>query len=426
MPAFSPRFVVIGLLVVLPSRQSAPSQAPAGTHRVAGIEVIGAPRLTPAGVQTLSGLKTGQSIGVPDLDTVVRRLAETGLFKNVRYRYVTAGTALTLTLEVEEEAWTTPVVFDNFIWLSDDELLKAVRERVPTFDGTAPATEAVTTYLKSVLQSVIDARKIDGRVEFMARVHNRSRRRQFVFSVTVAGQAPPLCAMRFAGASPDVEPELQKAIKSEIGAAYSRALLADYADGLFADVYRRRGQWRARLGALSAAAGENAGCRGVAAVLQVAEEGPRYAWDRAQWTGQTALTPAELDALLNIKAGDLADVSRIDAGLLRMRAAYETKGYLLAQSTFAHRLDDAGGRAAFDFTVTEGPQFRMGTVEFAGVPPAEAAELARKWQLKPGDVYDASYLRTFRVTVGKPPRPLTPEQRIDAERRVVDVRFVVK
>ena len=109
-----------------------------------------------------------------------------------------------------------------------------------------------------------------------------------------------------------------------------------------------------------------------------------------------------------------------------MRAAYETKGYLLAQSTFAPRLDDAGGRAAFDFNVTEGPQFRMGTIEFVGVAPAEAAEFSRKWQLKPGDVYNASYPRTFQVTAGKPPRPLTPEQRIDVERRVVDVRFVVK
>lgn len=417
---------VLGLLIVLPVWEPVPRQASPGGYKLAKIEVVGAQRLTAADVVSLSGLTPGQPIGVPDVDPALRRMSETGLFKNLRYRYVTAGTALTLTLEVEEEAWTTPVVFDNFVWLSDAELLKSVRERVPTFDGVVPATEAAAGYLTNVLQGILDARKIDGRVQHLSRLHNRTKRRQFVFSVAVAGRATPLCALRFAGASPDVESELQQAIKSEIGAAYSRALLTDYADGLLVDVYRKRAQWRARFGALSAAPGETASCRGITALLQVEQEGPRFVWDRARWAGQTALTPAELDGLLGIKAGDAADVSRIDAGLQRVRAAYERKGYLLAQSAFTPRLDDAGGRAAFDFSVTEGPQFRMGTVEFVGVPPAEAAELARKWQLKPGDVYDASYLRTFRVTSGKPPRPLTPEQRIDVERRVVDVRFVAK
>jgi outer membrane protein assembly factor BamA len=57
--------------------------------------------------------------------------------------------------------------------------------------------------------------------------------------------------------------------------------------------------------------------------------------------------------------------------------------------------DDATPKVTFKIAVNEGPQYRMGTVEFKGFSPVDAALLAEKWNLKSGDVYDQSYAGHF-------------------------------
>ena len=49
----------------------------------------------------------------------------------------------------------------------------------------------------------------------------------------------------------------------------------------------------------------------------------------------------------------------------------------------------------FKIAVNEGPQYRMGTVEFKGFSADDAAMLGKKWGLKSGEVYDQSYASQF-------------------------------
>jgi outer membrane protein assembly factor BamA len=79
--------------------------------------------------------------------------------------------------------------------------------------------------------------------------------------------------------------------------------------------------------------------------------------------------------------------------------------------------------------VAEGLQFRMGTLQFVGLTDADAANLTRRWKLKPGQVFDTSYLREFllneilqvqkqRRLVAKPPVVTA-----DLTARTVNVRY---
>jgi hypothetical protein len=49
-----------------------------------------------------------------------------------------------VTFTIEEAEWTMPVLLDNFVWFKDDEIVTALRQRIPSFDGTAPILEGVT------------------------------------------------------------------------------------------------------------------------------------------------------------------------------------------------------------------------------------------------------------------------------------------
>ena len=236
-----------------------------------------------------------------------------------------------------------------------------------------------------------------------------------------------VCALHVAGASAISERDLLGQLGPIVGGDYSRLFVTTASAGTLVDMYRRRGHWRAAFSDPSVAIGT---CQGVAVTLNVTE-GPEYAWDRASWTGNTVLAPDALDPLLGMKTGEVADATRIDAGLRKVGEAYARQGYLLERASYEPQLDDAQRKGAFQVKVAEGPQFHMGTLQFAGITDADAAMLQGKWRLKAGDVYDASYAKRYQLEELTPLRTqsggrASMEINIDIANRLVNPRVVFK
>jgi outer membrane protein assembly factor BamA len=400
-----------------------PDQAPApAALQVGTVSVAGARRYTEADVVGLSALKAGQPVAPADLDAVVKQMSATGLFASVRYRYATAGNRIDVTFEIEEPEWTMPVVLDNFVWMSDDELLGAVRQRVPTFDGTLPVNSEVTIFMTGVLQRILDDRRIRGRVEFALHNNLSTGRNQYLYSVRDTGLT--VCALRVPGAAAISEAQLVEAAAEVMRRDYSRLYLTDLANGTLRTMYRQKGFWRAEFREPVATVGTPpAACAGVAVTLPVVE-GVAYAWDGADWTGASAMTAKEMDALLGLKAGEVPDLTKIEAGVRLVRNAYRQRGFMLMRSSWLPKPDDDTRRLRLAVSIDEGPQFRMGELTIAGMSDNDAEALRKKWRLKAGDVYDDAYARQFRSENGSPARRLSLEPALDREKRVVDVRIV--
>ena len=373
-----------------------PQQAPAAeSFKLTRVDVAGVKRYTPFEVIQVSGLKVGQSVVTTDLNEAARRLASTGLFKNVKYQYVTSQGGMVLTFQMEEEAWTTSVVFDNFIWFTDDELTGLVRQSIPQFNRVVPSNAGSSGFLQRELQHILEARSLPGRVEFtLSETAGSSASRAFVFSVAGAGAAVRVCAVRFDGAAGVPDNVLQDAAQEIINADYSQSFTTRFASGTLTQLYHRRGFWKAVVSPPRAAADKGGGCGGVTVTIPVAE-GPVYTWDHAEWTGNAVVQAKDLDAALAMKAGDIADVTKLEAGLRSVRGLYGKQGYVQASVKFTPRLDDAARKAVFEMAVTEGQQFFMGTLEILGLQSADEANLRKKWSLEPGSVYDESYLTRF-------------------------------
>jgi outer membrane protein assembly factor BamA len=386
------------------------------------VTVTGARRYTDADVSRLSGLKPGQSVVASDLDAVVKRMASTGLFASVRYAAATSGSRLNVTFEIEEPAWSMPVVLDNFVWLSDDDLRTAVQQQVPTFDGTLPVNAEVTTFMTGALQRILDERSIRGRVEFVLHNNATTGRTQYLFSVKDTGLF--VCGLRVTGASAIPEAQLLEAASELMRREYSRLYLTDLANGTLRTLYRQKGFWGAGFREPIATLGSApAACAGITATLQV-DEGVPYAWERATWTGASVLKAAELDTLLGMKAGEVADLTKIETGLRRVRGAYRQQGYMRQRSSMAPRPDATTRRLTLGVAIEEGPQFRMGELSFAGMTDKDADALRKKWRLKAGDVYDDTYAQQFRSENGSAARRLTLETALDAARGVIDLKIV--
>ena len=356
-------------------------------QKIVKIEAEGLQTLTTEKVIATSGLKIGDPFSEQATDAAAERLASSGLFKKVGYRTRYVGADVTITFQLEElKGQSSPVVFDNFVWFSDEELTTAIVREVPTFNGSAPDAGDTSEAIKKALQNLLAERKLPGQVEYNLTEHEHLFR--------VEGVSMKICTLHFPGAQNVSEQKLIQETRNSMDQDYSRQSAKTFPKYGLYPIYRELGHLRATFGAPVAKPEKNGGCDGVDLTIPV-NEGPRYSWAKAEWSGNQALTAQELDGALSMKPGEVANGKKFDKGLSEIKKAYGTHGHIQVRMDSTPEFDDAVPNVTFKIAVNEGPQYRMGTVEFKGFSSGDAATLGKKWGLKSGEVYDQSYVGRF-------------------------------
>lgn len=363
--------------------------------RLARIAFEGLQRISQEQVVQTSGLTIGQAVDEAILDKAASRLVDSGLFKKVSYHARTNGNQITLTFEVEEtKGGDSPVVFDNFVWFSEPELMNAVRREVPTFSGTAPDLGNLTDAIGHALQRLLSEHNIAGTIEYLPSSDSvRSSKMEHVFSVR--GISMPICALHFPGASNVPESKLVGDSKELMRTDYSQKFAKLFAVNNLVPIYREEGQLRASFGTPAGKPVNEASCKNGVDVTIPVEEGLIYSWHKADWTGNKVLTAEELDASLVMKAGEVANGLKFNNGFKAVEKAYGRKGYIAAWLSPKPEFDDAQRRVTFQVKVNEGPQYRMGNLIIRGFSEGEEKLLRQGWQLKVGDVYDTGYTEEY-------------------------------
>lgn len=380
------------LTVFLFSAAGARAQ-PAKALRLGKIEVVGLERYTQEQVLTASGLQIGQPIDIPAADEAATRLMNSGLFKTLSYRFRSTGNQVTVTFQVVEAKESAPVIFDNFVWFSEQELQDAIRRQIPSFDGTAPETGDMPEQIKKALQTLLDERKIPGQVDYMYSADLAGKNAKHFFSVK--GVKIPICTLLFPGAQDVKESELIKTSKPLFAMDFSAGDIKTFARVNLIPIYRQRGHLRASFLDPVVKAQSDANCQnGVSVTVQV-DEGSIYTWDKAEWSGNEVLSAQELTMALGMKNGERADGLKIDKGPVSVIAAYGKKGYIEARLGGMPEYDDTNRRVVYRYTVTEGGQFRMGNLEIKGLPDDLTKRLTESWKLQRSDAFDTSYYETF-------------------------------
>lgn len=400
-------FFVIALLIfagIAGHMPRALAQQPAATPqmRLVKIEVKGLERLTPEQVVSASGLQTGQAVDAAALDAAAERLLAGGMFRKLSYHLTSTRGEAVVTFDVEEAKVSLPVVFDNFVWFDDADLVAALRTAIPSFDGTLPDTNGAISTATRALQDLLRRHNLPGRVEYMPSGDLTGTIRQHVF--VVKDVKLPICSLRIPGANAILESVLLARARPLIGEDYSREFVTGFAKGTLLPLYRQKGRLRASFRdpiakiAESGSATEQGCAQGVNVTMPV-DEGVAYLWQTARWSGNTALTAAQLDKALGMREGDLADGLKIDKGLSSVIAAYGRKGYITARLRPAPEFDESLRRVSYSVLVTEGPQYLMGTLTIVGLPEPETNRLRAEWKIASREPFDALYAREFGKTI---------------------------
>jgi outer membrane protein assembly factor BamA len=376
---------------------------------ISGIEFEGLKQIPADEALATSGLKTNQPFKVEEVDAAAQRLLDSGIFKQIGYRTRTVGNKVTITFQVEEASGgESPVMFDNFIWFTEEQLMEAVRQEVPLFAGRAPNVGKMPEAITRALQQLLAEQKIDGKVEYLASQDLSGRMLAHLFSVT--GVKMPVCTLHFPGAKNLTEAKLAGIAKELSDNDYSSELVRGFAGMKLVAAYREVGQLRAKFA--TPVAKPDPTCKNGVDVTLPVDEGLIYSWGATEWSGVNALTSDQLNAALGTKQDEVANGLKFDRGLIDVMKAYGRQGYLEMRARPVAEFDDSARKVTYKIEVREGPQYRMGGLLFKGLTERDARALRDSWRMKRGEIFDQGYLEEFfKRDVGSAMQRLVIERR---------------
>jgi len=404
--------------------------------KISKIEFEGLSRISAEELLASTELKIGQPFDLAALDAAAQRLIDSGKFKNVAYSTRATGDQINITFRVEEaRVGSSRVVFDNFIWFSDTELVTAIRRDVPGFSGTAPDSGDTVERIRKSLQRFLLENKIEANVSHMVSQDSPgSPVQEHIFSVSDVNM--PICTLHFPGSSAVAESKLVGSSAQLLGSEYSNKFVTLFATNNLVPLYRELGHLKVAFAPPTAKPESSANCKAGVDLTIPVDEGHVYKWSKAEWSGIQSLNATELDAILDMKSGQPVNGVKLDKATTQIQKAYGRKGYLQVRVRGVPEFDDNSATVVYKFDVLEGPQYRMGQLTTKGFTEREATMLRNRWELKPGDIFDDGYLTEFskkhmgtilraafedRRAQNRPPPKLNWRTNLNREKLVVDL-----
>jgi outer membrane protein insertion porin family len=255
--------------------------------------------------------------------------------------------------------------------------------------------------VSDVLQALLVENGIPGHVDYLRNNGKSEKLESIVYNV--AGVSIRIHQVEFPGAGAGELPLLQAASEKLVDREYSRDFMTNFIDHALLPIYREHGYLKAssappQLKVVKPATSEPSDNRTKPTFVDVTfpvTPGIQYKLTRCYWSGNKTIPSDKLDSFLHAKPGRTANTVQLENDLTAVRALYGSHGYILATIKGNAELDDAAGTAAFQLVVNEGDVFHMGELEFRGLDNNLTARLRAAWKLRPGDVYDATYIKEF-------------------------------
>jgi len=190
-----------------------------------------------------AGLRLGQTATETDFKQAVAKLGETGLFNDVAYSYQYSTAGCTLELQVTENDKLAAILFDNFVWISDEELLELLHVRLPLFEGRLPLGGNLSDQVADALNTILAERRITGQAEYIRSSEMNGPVDTYVYKVTL--HPVIIRHIDFPGAATAEVPALEAAAKPLSGKDYLRSAMRPQEQFNFLPVYLSRGYLKA-------------------------------------------------------------------------------------------------------------------------------------------------------------------------------------
>jgi outer membrane protein insertion porin family len=379
----------------------APPPTPAPSATISSIKITGTQKFPSDQVIAACGLKAGETVTVQQIQDATNRLATLGIFSAVNYKYTSKGDAITLEFQVQE-APTYPILFDNFPWLTETEIGDAIRSQVGLFTAEAPEGGTILDQMTSVIESLLASHKINGTVshQLLAAPVGEGRVMQF----RLEGVPLRIQSVEFGDSLATDSEKLKDRVPDIKGQPYSLFALEIFENEHIRPLYTGKGYIRAQIGPPQPhlVPDVNDPKQEAVDVSIPISPGPTYSWKGVSWQGNVALQFPDLDTIVDLKPGDIADGMKIAALWQKIESEYGRKGYLDMKLKPEPQFDEASHQISYRASISEGSQYRMGEMIITGLSLDAEKRLRQAWQIAPGQIFDSTYYETHIQILSKP------------------------
>jgi outer membrane protein insertion porin family len=390
------RTPVLFLILILGAVRAPAAQAQqskGGASHLDAVDISGSKRFASQQIAAAVGLRAGNIITREDLQAAADKLAALGVFSNVQYHFTTAESGVRATYDVTDAA-TVAVTFDNFPWFNDDELNTALKRSVPLFDGNAPQGGAILNAMSTALENLVQSRGVLGNVSHtLVNFPLGGQRMQF----RVENADITVKAVEFSDPLATNDLAVQQSTSQLIGRPYSRGAIELFEFEQVRPIYLTHAFLHVQFGppaAQVATAGAQPGLTAVVVTVPITP-GLAYKWGGVAWNGNAAVSEAELNSLITLRPGEVADGNKITALWDAARSLYGQRGYLDTKLEPQTEFAEQAGRVAFTVTVTEGSQYRMGNLVLSGLSVDGEKRIRAAWRIPPNSVFNEKTYEDF-------------------------------
>ncbi|HEY6769690.1 MAG TPA: POTRA domain-containing protein [Candidatus Sulfotelmatobacter sp.] len=383
-------------------------QVSAGTQDAAkilvAVRVKGTKRYKEDEVIAASGLQLGRPVVEDDFKKAARTLGDSGVFTDIAYSFSYSSAGTRLELQVTDAAKFLPAHFEDFVWFSDAELNKAIKNHVPLFNGELPAFGRMPDEVSNALQTLLVQNGIAGRVDYLRTPGKSGDIESFNYSV--ADVVIRVQKLELTGAGPSELSLLETAARKLPDHEYSRSRIESFIQHQLLPILHGRGFLKASFGPpqpkvvkqeaeSGSEFGEDSHNRTFVDVILAVAPGQAYKLDRIEWSGNHAIPTEQLQAMIHVKIGEPANTNQVEENLTDVRTLYGSRGYVNSAINVVSQFNDAASTVVLRLEVKEDYVYHMGELEFRGLDNSLTAKLHEAWKIRPGEVYDATYLKEY-------------------------------
>jgi outer membrane protein assembly factor BamA len=344
----------------------------------------------------------GLTIGRPVLDEQVQNaaafLGNSGFFLRVGFRFQSSEGKMTITFDVQEAGVFRECIYDNFVGFTEQDLIKAVRAELPLFEGRIPEAGVSADRMVSALQSLVSSRGISGTIRYEP-IYDLARE-ELNFLFTIDGRNLVVSEIDFQGLSDFPASEIRFACSPLIQEQYSAHRISRFVDLELKPVFWEKGYLKVEFdspkGHLTVQ--EETGSATPVRVSLKVMQGKQYRMAGVEWRGSTRLYPPVLDRMIGLENDEIVNGIRLENGFQEIQREFRKLGLMEMNMSVEPEFFEDESRVHYQVSIEEGPQYRMGLLEFTGFSEMDVQKLADLWRIKPGEIYDSSYLEKFLET----------------------------
>lgn len=378
------------LLLAAPLLALATLPAISQSFQPKSIHFIGAPDYSDQEILGTLQLTPGSTLSYAEMNSYAQKLVDTGMFSAVSFKF----DGQNLIFQITPAAGLLPVRLHNLPFPAGRAFDESLHRQLPLYHGLLPVQGGLTEDVRSALQRMLAAQKIQAQV-VAAPLNDPASHKAVAVSFSIA--SPPVLVgdLRTEGAVVALDPNAAAILAKFLGTPYDEEASPREIETDFAAYYKDQGYPDPVVHATADAKPAITPTAILISLRVSLVPGVQYKLGGVQLAPGLLVSQADFDRQFHFRAGEVADGARLREACKFIERPYHDRGYIKAKIRPAATVDQAKRTVSYLLTVDAGPAYSMGKLTIDNVTDDLRAALLAAWKMPEGSVFDESRIPAF-------------------------------